>query len=832
MARTEDDLSTLLSKLRGPLNLERDRGFDDGAVSGGFGPYVQRWADQVFNLIDQPTLHTRLTGLALSFAAYARNSPQQRRLLCTAAAELLDEMEEHLAPAPATQQVARKPKRKRSKRARTTPPQVSWRAPLTSLKGVGPARAEALAAAGLATVADLLTYYPYRYKDRPRLHHLAELDDGREACLLVRITGKGSNFYRGRLRMTQLPAVALDPECPEGAPDTDQDATPITLRWFNQPYRVEQFPVGTELVVVGPIRLKSKQPAVAVQECERATTDGDGSPGLGIGQLVPVYGRIEGVGPTVLRRLIRRALDECRELPEGLVPPELAARHNLIPLREALWQTHFPESADARQAARKRLVYQELFLLQLELARRQQAVKTPAAGAPLPVDETTRRDYLAALPFHPTAAQQRVLDEITADLAAAQPAHRLVHGDVGSGKTVVAGWALYCAVRAGKQAAMMAPTELLAHQHYRTLSGLLAPLGIEPMLLTGSMAGQAKDDVRRHLASGQPALVVGTHALFQPGVEFSDLAVAVVDEQHRFGLQQRAALAAKGLRPNVIVMSATPIPRTLALTLYGDFDISVIDELPPGRQPVQTSLLPDRKRAAAFELVAEQIARGHQAYVVCPLVGEGKKSDAEAATQLYESLRTEMAALTGDRDIAVGLVHGQMPSQQREDIMQRFRAGRIHVLVSTTVIEVGVDVANATAMVVLNAERFGLAQLHQLRGRVARSSTQARCVLLTASKAPEVVDRLRVLVETGDGFRIAEEDLLRRGPGEMVGLAQHGLPDVHMAALLADTPTLVAAREDARRLLQDDPLLEADDHRPLRQALQHSRAVPHAEWTI
>jgi len=721
----------------------------------------------------------------------------------------------------------RQPRSKKAARAA----EVSWAAPITALKGVGPARADTFAAAGINCIGDLLTYYPYRYKDRPRLHRIDELTDGQEACLRVRVTGKGSNFYRGRMRMTQVPAVAMAPQQDSALPLEDAAEDRITLRWFNQPYRAEQFEPGTELVIVGRMRLRGEKIAVVVQECERANPDPTRSPGLGIGKLVPVYSKIEGISPTLLRKLIRQALDTCQELPEALVPPELASDRGLMSLQDALWQTHFPDSGEVQEAARKRLVYQELLLLQLELARRQRAVKVPTTGVGLALEESARDEYVGVLPFELTAAQERVLEEISDDLAGPEPAHRLVHGDVGSGKTVVAAWALYCAVRAGKQAAMMAPTELLAEQHYRTFCALLAPLEVQPLLLTGSLPEPAKAQVREHLASGEPVVVVGTHALFQPAVEFSDLAVAVIDEQHRFGLQQRAALAEKGLRPNVIVMSATPIPRTLALTLYGDFDISVIDELPPGRRPVQTRLLPDRKRKAALKLLVEQIAAGHQAYVVCPLVAEAKKTDAEAATQMYESLQAELAAFAGGEEAALGLVHGQMRAQQREDVMAQFRAGEVQVLVSTTVVEVGVDVPNATAMVVFNAERFGLAQLHQLRGRVARSGAQAHCVLLTASKTPEVIDRLRVLEETSDGFKIAEEDLKRRGPGEMVGLAQHGLPDVHMAALLTDTPTLVVAREDARSLLEADPSLDAPEHRLLRRALQAQQPTD-IKWTV
>jgi ATP-dependent DNA helicase RecG len=706
---------------------------------------------------------------------------------------------------------------------------VTWNAPLTVLKGVGSARAEAFAAVGICNIGHLLTFYPYRYKDRPRLHSISELDDGAEACLRVRITGRGSNFYRGRMKLTRVPAMVVAPCLDDDATDQAQEPR-LTLRWFNQPYRKGQFAPGTEIVIAGRLHYQNGKTAIVVQECELANPDPNGPPGLGIGRLVPVYSNIAGVSAGLLRKLIRQALDRSEEIPEALLPPALARKRGLIPLQDALWRTHFPESHRDVDAARKRLTYQELFLLQVELARRHRAVKKPSPGYRLAVSQEQQARYLDALPFEITGAQRRVLAEISEDLSQAAPAHRLVHGDVGSGKTAIAAWALYCAVEAGKQAALMAPTELLAEQHFRALRSLLMPLGIESVLLTGSLAAEAKDHVRQRLADGEPVLVIGTHALFQESVVFANLSVAVIDEQHRFGLQQRAALAAKGLHPNVIVMSATPIPRTLALTLYGEFDVSVIDELPPGRQPVATKLLAHGKRVQALKMVVEELAAGHQAYVVCPLVAEGGKIHAEAATRMYQRLGDELAELSGSH-VALGLVHGQIPAEQREEVMEEFRAGKIQVLVSTTVIEVGVDVPNATAMVIFNAERFGLAQLHQLRGRVARSSTQARCVLITGSNTPEVIERLRVLEATSDGFQIAEEDLLRRGPGELVGLAQHGLPDVHMAALVANTATLVQAREDACELLACDPKLSRPEHQVLRNALKAVSSQPR-EWTI
>ncbi len=795
----------LIARMRGPLRLEADRGHDNGAVLGGLDRYVAAWVEQVAPLISDPATLKRIRRMAAAFTGYQQAPLTRRRKLVEAATELLATMD----------------KATRVRACAPVPP--TWEAPLTALKGIGPARAETFAAAGIRTIGQLLSFYPLRYLDRPRLHDPNELREGVEAFLRVRITGPGKNFYRGRMKMTTVPAAALGPG--DGA-----DRLPVKLRWFGQPYRATQFDPGTELVVAVRPRRHRDTTYLIVSECERAA-DAPGEPGLGIGRLVPVYSAIEGVSAPALRRLIRLALDACEDVPELLVPAELAATHALMPLREAIAQTHFPDTHESYRAARRRLSYQELLLLQLELALRRAEIGADTSGTGLDVTEKALATYLRALPFTPTGAQQRVLAEVTADLREAGRAHRLIHGDVGSGKTIIAGWALWAANCAGRQAALMAPTELLAEQHHRTLGALLGPLGATPLLLTGSLPEVDKQRVRQQLSSPQPLIVVGTHALFQQGVEFSDLAVVVIDEQHRFGLQQRAALTRKGARPDVFVMSATPIPRTLALTLYGDHDISVIDELPPGRRPVATRIIAQSGRDEALVLLASELRAGRQAYVVCPLIEEGEDSAWEAAVAVHESLRQELAR-HGAGGARLGLVHGRIPAETRAAVMEQYRAGQLDALVSTTVVEVGVDVPNATAMVILNAERFGLAQLHQLRGRVARSAHQARCVLVTGSENDEVLERLGVLEQTSDGFVIAEEDLKRRGPGELAGLAQHGLPDLHMATLMADTPTLVAAREDARRLLEADPHLRLQRHRPLRRALRAMRAGAEAGCTI
>lgn len=846
MAKADGGFAELINQfvqqMRGPLELERSQDHQNRATVGGIALYAENWAKRLIEgLGDQAAGSGNLIVQVLS--PYPDLAKNDRRKSVNRALELLKAMERGF------------PQSQPEQSAQTHPPKELWSSPPSTLKNVGTSRAEKLAEAGLKTVGDLLTFFPYRYKDRTNLGTISELTENRESCLLVQVTAKATNVFRGRLRMTNMKACEVLRPC-VGAPpaafatETSTDAnlpaeatecasapisdTPgeITLRWFNQPYRANQFPPGTELVVAGTPKLKGKTIYFVVSECQIADQDPACSPGLNVGGLVPVYSHIEGISPAMLRNLIASALELEASLPEGLVPPEFVERRGLLSLREALWKLHFPQSAEDCDAARRRITYQEMLALQLQLARRQQALQKPAFGKGLTVSDALYSEYLAALDFAPTGAQRRVMAEITNDFGSDEPGHRLIHGDVGSGKTVVAAWALLCAARAGKQGAVMAPTELLAEQHFRTLSKLFESLGIRPLLLTGSMSEAHKREVREMLANGEAQVVVGTHALFQDSVSFADLAVTVIDEQHRFGLRQRAALAAKGIRPNVLVMSATPIPRTLALTLYGDFDISVIDELPPGRQPVQTKLLAEFRRPGALKRLAMELGKGHQAYVVCPLVAEGENGDLAATEGVYETLRNDLAVYPGGNDATLGLVHGQMPADEREAVMERFRTGDVQVLVSTTVIEVGVDVPNATMMVILNAERFGLAQLHQLRGRVARSSTQAYCVLLTTSRDDETLARLQVLETTTDGFRIAEEDMLRRGPGEMAGFAQHGLPDVHMAALLADTQTLVTAREDARDILGNDPALSAPELALIRDAVERQYGLISTAWAI
>ena len=522
---------------------------------------------------------------------------------------------------------------------------------------------------------------------------------------------------------------------------------------------------------------------------------------------MPVYPLTAGIGNHLLASLARRALTCAGQVPETL-PSALRQTHQLAGVEFALQNIHFPADEEALALARRRLTFEELFYLSIGLALLK-GRRGGRKGSAFSVPE--REAFLALLPFAPTQAQVRVMDEIAQDLASGRPMNRLLQGDVGSGKTAVAAYAAWVAIRNGFQAALMAPTEVLAEQHCKSLTALLRPAGVRVGLLTGGLAAAEKRRVRQELAQGELDLVIGTHALISENVSFHNLGLIVADEQHRFGVAQRAALAAKGVFPHVLVMSATPIPRTLALIIYGDLDVSVIDQLPPGRTPVETYVVREDKRQRMYNFVRRQVEEGRQVYLICPAVeedGSGEGAGLQSVKQYADRLRTEVFP-----DLNVGLLHGKLRPREKEAVMAAFAAGEIQVLVATTVVEVGVDVPNASLIAVENAERFGLSQLHQLRGRVGRGKHLSYCVLLTGAQNIDSLRRLRVLASTTDGFRIAEEDLKLRGPGDFFGRRQHGLPQMKLADLAGDTRLLSQAQQAARQLLDDDPTLSRPEHR-------------------
>ena len=663
---------------------------------------------------------------------------------------------------------------------------------LRYLKGVGPRRAEKLAEVGFATVEDLLYVFPFRYEDRRSFATIADLQTG--ALRTIEVSVVSSKLIRTRRRnFTILEA------------DVEDASGQVRAVWYNRRYLESAFTVGRRVVLFGKTVVKRGRTVLENPDYE--FLDEEDKHGIHTGRIVPVYRKLADLTPRVLRQLLYRALADLDATTlSPRVPQEIAARHALAPRIEALREVHFPgpdvsleELHERRTAAHRTLAFEEIFLVQLALAtRRDDFLKQQ--GIAYEVPDALRTKLAKMLPFKLTGAQKKALREIGDDLRSAHPMNRLLQGDVGSGKTVVALLALLVAIENGYQGALMAPTEILADQHYRSLKAMLDAGGIEcPMvLLTGSLRAAARREVEGKIASGWAKLVIGTHALFETRAEFPKLGMCVIDEQHRFGVVQRARLADRGNHPDVLVMTATPIPRSLAMTVYGDLDISVIDELPPGRTPIKTMIRREKDRKKVYEGIRSAVGRGQQAYVVVPLVEETAKSDLKAATVFTRQLALDLAP------ISVGMVHGRMKPEEKDTVMRSFVAGDLAVLVATTVIEVGVDVANASVMIVEHAERFGLSQLHQLRGRVGRGAGRSYCVLMVGKEitSKEADERLGVMVETSDGFRIAERDLSLRGPGVVFGTQQHGLSDLQFLAEVVRSPKLLEdSRGEARALV-------------------------------
>ena len=648
------------------------------------------------------------------------------------------------------------------------------------VKGVGPKKAALLEKLHIRTLRDALETYPRDYEDRTVLTRIADIDeDGKYAIRAV--VGTEPKVNRIRKGLTLVKYTIFD------------ETGSLHVTWFNNPYAAALVRVGQEYLFYGRVQQGPRAPMLVSPQAEKIAA-GDEHPG----RIVPVYPLTAGLTQRDLARVTEAALDAVPgDWPDPL-PEVLRAKYDLPDAADALAAIHRPQTTADVQQARRRMVFEELFLLCCGL---QQLKERRRADHGFVFSSAGLSDYLAALPFAPTGAQRRAIDEIAADCASGRPMNRLVQGDVGSGKTVVAAALCALAAQTGYQAAFMAPTEILAAQHAETLAPLLEKLGITCTLLTGSMGAAQKRAALAAIESGQAQVVVGTHALIQQSVSFHRLGAVVADEQHRFGVAQRAALAGKGEAPHVLVMSATPIPRTLALIMYGDLDVSVLDELPPGRQPVETYAVGQNMRRRITAFIDKQIEEGGQVYVVCPLVEEGElelKSAEQHAVDLQKALP--------HRRVAV--LHGRMKNADKERVMQAFAAKEYDILVATTVIEVGVDVPNANLMVVEDADRFGLSQLHQLRGRVGRGKRQSYCIFFGADKGQTARERLKILCKTNDGFEVARADLAQRGPGDFFGRRQHGLPALHVADLAADLALMQHAREEAEQILAADPQLD------------------------
>ena len=670
------------------------------------------------------------------------------------------------------------------------------------VKGVGPRLASLLEKLDIFDIRDLLYHFPRRHEDRTRFARISQLRHGEQATIRGTVLTADNVKTRGTLVLTK---VAVD----------DGSGT-ASLTWFNQKYKKDQFLKlrGKEIIAYGTIQAGRFGVEIASPEWEACDEVADP---LSSGRIVPVYPLTEGIFQNQLRKIIRGALDTYLPALKEILPEDVRNRLDLMDIRDAMLNIHYPESDAALSAARKRLVFEELFLLQLALAVRKRGMEMPGNGIQFKMPDSFADELKQILPFELTGAQKRVIQEIAADMAKPQCMNRLLQGDVGSGKTAVALAAMLIAVRNGYQAALMAPTEILAEQHYLGITKMLGSLGVLDIsvdLLKGSLRSKQRQGVVERIASGQTQIAIGTHALIQEGVDFRRLGLVIVDEQHRFGVMQRAALMDKGLNPDILVMTATPIPRTLTLTVYGDLDVSIIDELPPGRKPVRTHWKQIGERKKVYGALRTLVDQGRQAYVVCPLIEESEKLQVRAASELAEYLAMEMFP-----DFRIGLLHGQMKTDEKDQIMTDFRSGNVDILVSTTVIEVGVDVANATVIVIEDADRFGLAQLHQLRGRVGRGDEQSYCVLICEGNSEDSIKRMKVMSSTNDGFEIAEEDLKIRGPGEFYGTRQSGLPGLKIADIFRDIPILGLAREEAFGLVDKNPNLSGDELKGLKQEL-------------
>ena len=709
--------------------------------------------------------------------------------------------------------------------------------PLSHLIGVGPATSNRLKRLALLTVRDLLRNYPRRYDDFTALRHVADLRIGEDQTCVATVWSAGERQLGRRLRGTE--AIVGD------------ETGNIRVVWFNQPHVARSLQPNSQVVLSGRVTLFRGQ-----RVFENPTFEPWRAELLHTARLVPIYALTEGLYAKTVRELAKRVVDRWAGAVPEVVPESARAEQSLLPVAEALKQIHFPDNADRLAEAQRRLAFEEFLLLQVGVLRQRQewqAALGMALLAPAVVDE-----FIASLPFVLTGAQRRALDEVLGDLARAVPMSRLLQGDVGSGKTVVATTALLVAVACGAQGVLMAPTEVLAEQHYRTLSDLLGRGGREvgpglftipahpeavegsqgereaaarpPLrlrLLLGGMTARQKAQVRAEASRGEADIIIGTHALIQESIDFPRLGLSVVDEQHRFGVMQRLSLRHKGFNPHMLVMTATPIPRTLALTLYGDLDVSTIDEMPPGRQPIRTRWIGPEHREVAEAFLRQQLEAGRQAFVICPLIEESEAIEATAATQEWERLRTDVYPDFAER---IGLLHGRMSTKDKESVMRRFRDGELAILVATPVVEVGIDVPNATVMLVEAADRFGLAQLHQLRGRVGRGKHQSYCLLVAEDPSPEAQERLKLLERISDGFALAEEDLRLRGPGEFFGTRQSGLPELRLARL-TDTTLLAAARQAAQAVLATDPSLSQPEHATLRAEIERTWHEPVTEFS-
>jgi ATP-dependent DNA helicase RecG len=806
--------------LRRVLELERERGYTDRAVIGGLDRFLRRWASQAAS-IATPRLLADFRKLHLDHPNYASLNQEQREEWVAGVLAFLDSVE--------TEKTEAKPLPKRVTPRKRPPPPAPvagqpLELPITSLKGVSSAQAAKFKKLGVNTIRDLLYFFPHRHLDYSRTNYISGLSEGEEQTITANVWQAQVTWLGGR-RGTE--AIVGD------------ETGNVRAVWFNNPYVARSLPTNARVVLSGRVRLFGGRYVFESPEWELL----EDKELVHTGRLVPLYSLTQGLKPRQVRKLMKQVVDQFAGGVADFLPTDLRKRCKLLDLPQAIAQAHYPEDEAAKDSARTRLAFDELLLLQLGVLDKKHEWQESQPANPVSVREPLLDGFIKSLPFELTPAQHRVLKELLADLEKPRAMSRLLQGEVGCGKTVVATAALLAAAASGYQGAFMAPTEILAEQHFSSVGGLLSDMASrveeeenlrrfygfldKPLtlaLLIGDLSQAGKQAVQQKIREGEVDIVIGTHALIQKEVEFHKLGLVVVDEQHRFGVAQRSALRQKGFNPHVLVMTATPIPRTLALTLYGDLDLSVIDELPPGRQTIKTRWLKPAQRDSAYAFLRKQVSEGRQAFIICPLVEESEAIQARAAVAEYEHLSKEVFP-----DLKLGLIHGRMSATEKDEAMHRFRSGELQVLVSTPVVEVGIDVPNATVMLVESADRFGLSQLHQFRGRVGRGSEQSYCMLLAENPSEIGRQRLDLIEKIQDGFQLAEEDLKLRGPGEFFGTRQSGLPDLRMARL-SDVKLLELARTEAIRLFEHDPSLKKPEHNLLSVELARVWQ-PGGEWS-
>ena len=784
-------MNVAIDQLRKVLELEQAKGYRDLAVMGGLDKFLRKLP---------PTAPKLARMLSLSYSGLDEG---EREKWVRSVLEQLATGTPKAQPLPQT-----------AARGREPPPQRPQSdidryldASITSIKGISSSLATKFGKLGVKTLHQLLYFFPRRHIDYSQRKLISELEVGLEQTIVATIWEAAEMTTSNRRRATQ--AIVGD------------ESGNMKVVWFNQPYLAKKLTPNSQVVISGRVALFRGRKVFESPEWEHLESNDL----IHTGRMVPVYPLTAGLSPRVVRRLVKGTLDRWLPKLPDFLPEGVRRGAGLLPLSEAIGQAHYPDNELRKDQARRRLAFDELFLIQLGVLSKKRDWQQEGTGNAFEVDGHCLEPFFNSLPFTMTTAQKRAFAEIQEDLSKSKPMSRLLQGEVGSGKTVVAAAAMLVAAAGGYQAALMAPTEILAEQHFESICGLLSrasgeagngkpvanyasllPHPISVGLLTGGLRESSKQHLQESISSGEINIIIGTHALIQKGVEFPQLGLCVVDEQHRFGVMQRSELRSKGSSPHVLVMSATPIPRTLALTLYGDLDLSVIDELPPGRIEIKTKWLSPRQRQSAYDFVRKQIAGGRQAFIICPLIEESEAIDTKAAVTEYERLSQGVFP-----ELRLGLLHGRLSSSEKEEVMRRFRSGALDILVSTPVVEVGVDVPNATVMLIEGADRFGMAQLHQFRGRVGRGEHQSYCLLLAESPSADARQRLSLLERTQDGFALAEEDLKLRGPGEFFGTRQSGLPDLKMAKL-SDMELLELARREAIRLFDADPYLQQSEH--------------------